>query len=100
MGGAAEGSGDAQPWAWQQQHQQPPNAWQQVDQQPRWSPGGALGSSDTAATEVGGGEPRRPLSAFSLGEAAVTLRLTLHEKQMELLHLRAQHAALVVRGSG
>jgi hypothetical protein len=40
----------------------------------------------------------RPLSAFSLGEQAMTLRLTVHEKEMELLHLRAQHLQLAVSG--
>lgn len=38
----------------------------------------------------------RTASAASLGEAAINLRLTLHEKELELLELRAQCAQLAV----
>ncbi len=44
------------------------------------------------------GTSLRPPSAISLGEAAINLRLTLHEKELELLELRAQCAQLAVSG--
>lgn len=49
------------------------------------------GHADGAAAAV-----LQPASAISLGEAAINLRLTLHEKELELLELRAQCAQLAV----
>ena len=74
-----------QPWEWPAQHTQP------------WG----AGPGDTAAGEAVGEPPLqpRPQSAFSLGETAMSLRLTVHEKQMELLQLRARNAQLTV-GTG
>ena len=112
VGNTAPGIGGAEDWAWDQQAQQPAAEWryqgpeyQQQQRQQQWGGGpassleGALGSSDTAATEAGAAAPHRPPSAFSLGETALALRLTVHEKQMELLQLRAQYAALTVRAA-
>ncbi len=102
VGSSAAASGEALPWAWEQQEQQPVVDWQRhgsEHHQPQWGgwPADSLGGSDTAANEAGAAAPHRPPSAFSLGESALALRLTVHEKQMELLQLRAQHAALMVR---
>ncbi|PRW61068.1 hypothetical protein C2E21_0255 [Chlorella sorokiniana] len=99
VGGAAPAAGAAQAWAGEQVGQQHALDWQPTgsyEQPQRWggAPDGTLGGSDTAATEAGAGAPHRPPSAFSLGESVLALRLTVHEKQMELLQLRAQYAAL------
>lgn len=95
-------SNGAPPWAWEQRGECHLAGWQQQvshHHQQQWGggPGGSLGSSDTAATDAGAAAQRRPPSASSLGETALALRLTVHEKQMELLQLRALHAALTVR---
>lgn len=38
----------------------------------------------------------RPATAFTLGETALALRLTVHEKEMELMELRQQYMQLAV----
>ncbi|PSC73298.1 30S ribosomal S17 [Micractinium conductrix] len=73
----AAGSGTQQPW-----HEQA-HALARSPRQQHWP----AWPQQQAATA---GDPPRPPSAFSLGEAAMTLRLTLHEKELELLELRAQ----------
>lgn len=38
----------------------------------------------------------RPATAFTLGETALALRLTVHEKEVELMELRQQYMQLAV----
>ena len=83
----AAGSGTQQPW-----HEQA-HALARSPRQQHWP----AWPQQQAATA---GDPPRPPSAFSLGEAAMTLRLTLHEKELELLELRAQCGQLAVGGRG
>lgn len=73
---------------------EPPAQVHQMQAQPYGMPPAAHHAGGAAGTSL------RPPSAISLGEAAINLRLTLHEKELELLELRAQCAQLAVRASG
>jgi hypothetical protein len=112
FGGGGGGAGGASP-AFQsypplphvdQQYHHQEHQHVQQQQQQRQQHGGeqvSPASGFNGGSGGGGGEAAqrpRPLSAFSLGEQAMTLRLTVHEKEMELLQLRAQHLHLAVRG--
>jgi hypothetical protein len=62
------------------------------------NPDGQTGNSNGNNGDAAPSQQPRALAASSLGEASLALRLTVHEKDLELLELRQSHAQLEVGG--